>query len=88
MLEEFIRLYPAIQTTIIALKELSNNEDYSFSKEEIKFLINCRDILELFVWPTNIFQAQSYTTISQAIPHINRIYIRLDEYIKEDTLVS
>jgi hypothetical protein len=55
MLKEFIRLYPAIQTTIIALKELSNNEDYSFSKEEIKFLINCRDILELFVWPTNIF---------------------------------
>ena len=91
MLEQFLRLWPAIQASIISLPELSTiekNTDYYFAKEELAYLGKYYEILEIFIYPTRLFQAQSYSTLGLAIPHIYRIYIRLKEYSEQDSLVS
>jgi hypothetical protein len=91
MLDQFLRLWPAIQATIISIPELSNiekNTDYYFSKKELAYLRDLYAILEIFIYPTRLFQAQRYTTLGQAIPHIYRIYIRLKEHSEQDLLAS
>ena len=91
MLDIFLRLWPAIKLAILLISDLSNTEkniNYSFSNEEIDFITNCHNILEIFIHPTKLFQAQSYPTISLAIPHIYRIYTHLNDFKNQELLVS
>jgi hypothetical protein len=88
MLNRFLHLYPAIQSSIDISKNISNKHRLNLSIEEIQYLNDCLDIFKIFVKATVKLQADKYPTIQYIYPHIFQIRTRLNEKFNQESLVS
>ena len=90
MLKQFLHLNDAISAAIISSKVISKSMKNSlkFSDSEMQYLKHIFDICQIFFPATKFLQGHHYSTIQFVIPYIFQIRTKLQQKIRDDSLVS
>lgn len=95
MLDRFIRFSDEINEILVKARQLSKAKQkalkldtFSISTYKWNYLINIRNILEIFRVPTIQFQAKDYFTNSQTIPRIANLIEKIEDKLDEDYIKS
>lgn len=95
MLDRFIWFSDEINEILVKARQLSKAKQkalkldtFSISTYEWNYLINIRNILEIFRAPTIQFQAKDYFTNSWTIPRIANLIEKIEDKLDEDYIKS
>jgi hypothetical protein len=88
MLDRFIKIYPAIQNALNISTSIKNKHELIFNDTELKFLLDCQDILKIFIKPTMILQAEKYCSIQYVFSYIYQISDKLNKKYQDVEIVS
>lgn len=95
MLDRFIWFSDEINEILVKARQLSKAKQkalkldtFSISTYEWNYLINIRNILEIFRVPTIQFQAKDYFTNSWTIPRIANLIEKIEDKLDEDYIKS
>jgi hypothetical protein len=88
MLDKFIKIYSAIQITLNISTFIKNKHEFMFNDTELKFLLNCQDILKIFIKSTIILQTKKYCFIQYVFSYIYQIFDKLNKKYQDVEIVS